>query len=200
MSRELRQEDLNARDEVANVFPEEFYHRHLPIDGKPNELQPIEMVMLAKKGGHITIGQRTPMRISQAKKDAAIWRAIERYYDAWKANVDAPIDGTALASWGGVTREEIKRLQQLQVRSVEDVARMNDADIERYGMGGVGLRQRAKAFVEAKKDRDTLKLEVDAQLADRDKQIEELRRTVEELAANQKKTPGRRAKADAEAA
>lgn len=181
MNKELRQEDLNAREEVANVYPERFWNKYLPAptQANPNGMKSVEMVMIAKKGTHITIGQRTPMRITQARKDRSIWLAIERYYDAWKKGQDAPVDGTPLDAWPGLTPEEGERLKLLQVRSVEDIAGMNDADIDRYGMGGLALRQRARAFTESKKGVAVFKAELDQ----RDKQLASMAEQITALTA-----------------
>lgn len=169
--------DPTATDprEVAHIIPSKFWIRYVSkqpkdasgkeVDGAEPYIVPVEMVEWAKKGQHLVTGQKTTMRISQAKKNKQVWAALGAYYDSWKNNQEAPIDGTPLGAWPGITPEQAEQLRMLRVRTVEDVAAMNDADIERYGMGGLNLRQQARAFMEAKKDRTHIAAEVATQMA-----------------------------------
>lgn len=195
--------DPTAADprEKAAIYPERFWVRYVPDEKDPTKTTPVEMVLWAKKGQHIMTGQKTPMRVSQAKKDLMVWAALEPFYNDWKKGAETPINGTPLPAWPGVTPEQVERLKMLQVRSVEDVAAMTDADLERYGMGGLALRQQARAFTEAKKDRSVIQGEMvsrDKEIArlkaegeERDAQMRELMARVEQLSANQPRKPGR---------
>lgn len=189
------------RGEVAHIFVERFYVKYVqkPFrflkEGKyeedptkPATVAPVEMVSWGKKGQHITTGQKTTQRVSQARRDLQVWAIIGPYYEAWKAGQEAPMDGTPLAAWPGVTPEIVDRLKMLRVRTVEDVAAMTDSDIDNFGMGGLSIRQQARAFCEMKKDRTQVQAEVATQLAARDEshaaQLAVLR---EEMAALQAK-------------
>ena len=174
---ELNQEVLNAREEIAHIFPEEFFVDYITKEKEDGTSfkKAVEKVTWAKKGQHIMTGQRTTMRISQARKDRTIWPAIEPHYNAWKNKQEAPVDGTPLSAWPDLTTDHAKRLTLLNVKSVEDVAKMTDADIDAYGMGGMQLRMRARAFVEAKKDRTFIQAEVTSQLSAMQSVIDGLR-------------------------
>lgn len=168
--------DPTAADprEVAHIIPEKFWIRYvqeegLGLDGKPSpqvtpRVTPVEMVLWAKKGQHITTGQKTSMRITQARREKQIWAVLEPYYNAWKAGQDAPLDGTALGAWPGVTPDQVDRLKMLRIRTVEDVAAMTDNDVDSFGMGGLSIRQQARAFMEMKKDRTAIAAEVSSQI------------------------------------
>lgn len=175
-NKELRQEDLNARDEIAQIYPVRFWVKYIEDDKNPDQTRGVEMVQWAKKGASITIGQQTPMRITQAMKDREIWPALKDFYEAWKAGQDAPVNGTPLSQWPGLPPEQAQRFQQMFIRSVEDVAAMTDNDIDRFGMGGIALRQNARAFVAKKTSRDS---ELDA-----------LKKQVADLQAFIENTPG----------
>lgn len=178
--------DPTATDprDVAHIIPERFYLRYVQeaardASGKedpnlPPRVLPVEMVIFAKKGQHIMTGQKTPMRITQARKDKMIWAVIEPYYEAWKKGQEVPTDGTPLSAWPGVTPEQVDRLKMLRARSVEDVAALNDNDIDSYGMGGLSLRQQARMFIEAKKDRTAIATEVATQMTGLHKTIADL--------------------------
>lgn len=166
----------DPRDKAA-IIPEKFWVKYIPDDKDPTKTNAVEMVLWAKKGQHIMTGQKTPMRVTQAKRDPMIWATLEPYYEAWKKGQEVPTDGTPLGAWPGVTPEQVERLRQLQVRSVEDVANMTDADMDRYGMGGIAMRQQARAFVEAKKGTSVIQ----AELVSRDRTIAEQGRALGEM-------------------
>lgn len=196
----------DPRDKAA-IIAEKFWVRYVPDEKDPTKTTAVEMVLWAKKGQHIMTGQKTPMRVTQAKRDPTIWATLEPYYQAWKKGQDVPVDGTPLAAWPGVTPEQVERLRNLQVRSVEDVAAMTDADIDRYGMGGIAMRQQARAFIEAKKDRSVVQTELvsrdrkiaeqDARLAEMGELLKQQAAMLEQLTADKPKR-GRPAKVSAE--
>lgn len=202
--------DPTATDprEVAHIVPERFYVRYVSDEKNPGVTQSVEMVLFAKKGQHIMTGQKTPMRITQARKDKQIWAVIEPYYEAWKKGQETPVDGTPLGAWPGLAPEQAERLRMMRVRSVEDVAAMTDADVDNFGMGGLLLRQNARAFVEMKKDKTVIQAEVSKQMEGMQAKIDEL---TAKLAATSSEPPAaseattqtrrkRRTKAEMEAA
>jgi hypothetical protein len=65
------------------------------------------------------------------------------------------IPGTKLSEWqamapGDISSAQVEELQVLKFRTVEQVATASDAQVNRVGMGGVGLRLRAQAFLRLK--------------------------------------------------
>jgi hypothetical protein len=87
---------------------------------------------------------------------------------------DAPAIGTSLDVWftdgnGDITRGHIEELRILKFQTVEQIANASDSQLQRIGMGGPGLREKAKAFL-AKRNRS----ETENQLDDTKKQLAEL--------------------------
>lgn len=74
------------------------------------------------------------------------WKAS---YEAWKKGQEIPVDGMPLKNWSLITPAQLKNLLHLGLRSVEDVAGMNEEGMRRYGMGGLDLKTRAAAFLKA---------------------------------------------------
>lgn len=200
--------DPTANDprEAAHIFVEKFWIKYVPDDKDAGKLNPVEMVLWGKKGQHIMTGQKTPMRVTQAKKDKMIWATIQPYYDAWKAGQEMPADGTPLAAWPGVTSEMVDRLKLMRVRTVEDVAAMTDNDIDNLGMGGLAVRQQARLFIDHKKDKTAIATEVAVQIGGMQAEIEKLRAALAaksndapETATVAPKKRGRRSRAEIEA-
>lgn len=71
-----------------------------------------------------------------------------REYEAFKAGMDPAVNGTPIEEWPAINRAQMMELKYLNFRSVEDIANAPDSAIQRIGMGGRILRDRAKAFVD----------------------------------------------------
>lgn len=74
------------------------------------------------------------------------WKAA---YKAWKEGQEPPVNGTALKGWSLLTPAQLQNLIQMGMRTVEDVAGMNDEGMRRYGMGSLELKNKAAAFLKA---------------------------------------------------
>jgi len=73
-------------------------------------------------------------------------------YKAWKEGREAPVDGTPIENWPVASPAQIKTLQSLHVRSVEDMANANEEVLGRIGMGGRALKQKAIDWLASSKD------------------------------------------------
>lgn len=80
----------------------------------------------------------------------ARWNSIKPQYDAWKEGREAPIDGTALAAWPGITSDQAEFLRNLGIRTVEEIADASDSIITKIPFPGAReLRSSAQAFLKA---------------------------------------------------
>lgn len=100
----------------------------------------------------------------------ARWDAIKPRYEAWKTGNELPIQGTPLAAWNGVTPEQAEILKASNIRTVEEIAELNDATRARIPLPGLqDLIQSAKRYV-ASSDF----VQYQKALADKDEQIRRL--------------------------
>jgi hypothetical protein len=51
---------------------------------------------------------------------------VLQHYEAWKKGKALPIDGTPLEAWNGLTQEEVEALHSSGIRTVEEIANMNE--------------------------------------------------------------------------
>lgn len=110
------------------------------------------------------------------------------YFQMKQNEQDAPAVGTSLDIWfaegnGDINRGHIEELRILKFQTVEQIASAYDAQLQRIGMGGVGLREKAKAFL-ARRNRS----ETENQLEETQKQLAELQA---QMAALMARKPGR---------
>ncbi|HEY1299236.1 MAG TPA: hypothetical protein VGF07_01990 [Stellaceae bacterium] len=69
-------------------------------------------------------------------------------YAAFKSGQEAPITGTPIEEWPVLNRAMVGELRHLEIRTVEELARLSDVQVQRIGMGGTILRERARAFLD----------------------------------------------------
>lgn len=101
------------------------------------------------------------------------------------AIIGTPLNDWHLASPADLTKGQMEELHILKFQSVEQVATASDAQMQRFGMGGSGLRERAKAFL-SRKNRSDAQVELD----ETKKKLAELQEQMAELIAA-KRGPGR---------
>lgn len=187
--------DGNAFDrDKPQIAVLRIWTEYADVPGKPGDTREFHMCEWVKRGGN---GATTCEKIARLEKDQALWPMIEPAYKAWLKGQEEPTTGTALAAWPGVNSAQADRLKLMHIRTVEDVAAMTDADLEKVGMGARAMRDKARAFIQAKQGDAQIAAaltERDATIADQAAQIAELTATVAELAAKaglEKRGPGR---------
>lgn len=137
------------RDErTPFIVPEEFWIDY--EDQADGSKKPIEWVRWIKKG------MQTPAtvveKISRQSRDPMIWGVLKPYYDSWKAGQGTPISGTPLIAWPGATPQLVKALEPVNIRSIEDLAELEDSAIQRLAIPGLREKQKtARIYLDAMK-------------------------------------------------
>lgn len=83
-------------------------------------------------------------------------------YDFWKRGLEAPPNGVPVKGWGVISPAQQEELIRLNIRTVEDLAAINDEGLRRIGMGGVDLKTKASAWLAQLKDKGPLTVEMAA--------------------------------------
>ncbi len=96
------------------------------------------------------------------------------YYQMQQSEGAAQEIGTPLTQWNKdapeeINRDQIAELNILKFVTVEQLALASDAQLQRIGMGGIGLRDRARLYLNRKN-----RSEASAELEDTKKQLAEL--------------------------
>lgn len=93
----------------------------------------------------------------QQKRFNPDWlRAIEGLYKDWKEGKETPVNGFDIKQWPVASPAQLKMLENINVRTVEDLAAANEETITRLGMGGRALKQKAIDWLTASKDKGQL--------------------------------------------
>ena len=88
---------------------------------------------------------QTPMR-SARFPDAWIAK-IEEMYSYWKKGQTIPDKGVPIAQWGVLSPAQRKRLTDMHILTVEQLAEATDEALDNFGMGGRQLQMRAKDYL-----------------------------------------------------
>lgn len=85
----------------------------------------------------------------------AIWDKIGPKYEAWKQGEEIPADGTPIAAWPALSKEQVKALRSASVNTIEDLARASDAALGEIKLPQTrDLRRQAQAFLELRDNQD----------------------------------------------
>lgn len=147
------------------------------IDEKTGEAKSRDRIEYCAPGmAHIA---KTSEYVNVLKRDRVLWPALEKHYNAWKENNEIPETGTPLAAWAGCTAEEAETLRTYAIRTVEDVAALQDSMIQRVPLPGMrAKRDMAQRFLASA---DSRKFE--QSLAEKDQELADLRAKLDNLAS-----------------
>lgn len=91
---------------------------------------------------------------------------------------DASIPGWRVEEWDYLTPDQVRELQYMRFSVVEQIAGASDAQVQRLGMGGVGMRDAARKAL-----RDRMGAETREELAKKDAELAEMRERMAKLEA-----------------
>lgn len=137
-----------SREPVA-IMPIEFWTEYT---GEGADLKAADWVRWVKKGDSMrpTVAEKVT-RLKKGMLGEEIWAVIKPYYDRWKEGQDAPIIGMPLEAAPFATKEMVRVLGQVEIRSVEDLANAEEAALNKLPIPGIlGMRAKAKALLDAR--------------------------------------------------
>jgi hypothetical protein len=92
-------------------------------------------------------GQMKSIPIEPVNEDhKARWPA---QYKAFKDGLAMPDEGTPLEQWPLMTPAQVQNFKAANIRTVEQMAGLDDSVLQNIGLGGREIRQRARDFLES---------------------------------------------------
>lgn len=176
--------DFSAFTAQATVNPPpfnlRFYTEAMEHPGKSAEagrrmFVDVDLVEIRVPGSKDVVVRKAE---DKAKQD----QYVNAAYQQWlKTKVD-PVDGTPLSEAPFLRPSEIADMKAVGVMTIENLASLSDAYVQRVGIHGVKLRDKARAFLESAKD-SALVLKQQEELAKRDRDIAALQDQIKALNA-----------------
>lgn len=87
--------------------------------------------------------------VRQDRIPAAWVTAYDQALKNFKESRETPEVGAPVKDWAGASVSQIKLLLDINVRTVEDLAAANEETVNRIGMGGRALKQKAQAWLDS---------------------------------------------------
>jgi hypothetical protein len=116
--------------------------------------------------------------------------AHEQYYrqayEHFKKGQEIPVEGTPIKTWPVISPAQVGALTALHIRTVEELANLPDDGVRRIGMGGIDLKNKAKAWLASAQDKGKVTQELAGLQAKNtmlEGTIETLQKQVKELEA-----------------
>lgn len=130
--------DSDIQNADSQLYVEFYTQEKEPNAGKP-------FVRIVVPGDKTTV-------IDQPVRDDHKERFPRQWLHFQMQNGDGPVIGTPLKDWNAECPDEFSdnqmaELQILKFQTVEQVATASDNQLQRMGMGGAGLRERARTFL-----------------------------------------------------
>lgn len=137
---------------VVNVIPR-FYRNAQQNNFKSEQaghpvFDDIEMVEILIPGDKNSI-------VSERVKDEHRNR-WPKEYEAFKRGLEPVEDGAPLAEWPPLTPAQVANFASINIRTVEQLAGVNDNNLQALGMGGRQIREKARNWLEQAKGGEPL--------------------------------------------
>ncbi len=84
----------------------------------------------------------------------------EQAYAAFQKGQTIPLNGTPIKGWGMISPAQQDTLTHMMILTVEDLASINEEGMRNIGMGAMGLRDKAKAWLSQLHDKGPLTQEI----------------------------------------
>lgn len=194
---------VGAKNPDSGLYVEFFWHEE--VDGwksrEESERLQRRVVMKAPKAPYVRImvpGDKTTEwvgAVTEAQK-----QRFPREWLAWQiaeglVGGEEDIPGWKLAEWDEITPDLLRELTYMRFQTVEQLAGASDKQVQGMGLGGLGLREKARVAL-----RDKMGAETKAALEEDRAEKEELKRQLAEMQAQmqqllaaqgEKRGPGR---------
>lgn len=140
-----------GKEKPVMVRAEEHWVTFAP-DQSPMSTQTKERIRFIKPGN---IDSSKDKKGLKRKFMEYRWAQIEPKYNAWVKGHEIPEDGTPLAMWSGLNAAQCEAFRQINIRTVEEIANLNETQIGRIKLPNVrGLKSAAQAYLDSKNGND----------------------------------------------
>lgn len=194
-------EFVGARNPDSGLYVE--FYMHEPIDSwgsmeKSREAQrkvviklpPQPFIRIMVPGDKTSIFE-TAVEESHKQRFPREWLAFQIQEGLIGGEEDIP--GWKLTDWDELSEDAVRELQYLRFQTVEQLAGASDKQIQGIGMGGIGLREKARVALRNRMGDET-RAALEAKSAETEAlkaEMAEMREMMAAMMANQEKRPGR---------
>jgi hypothetical protein len=141
----------------------------LSKDGVP-VFRDVELVTVRQPGGVDSIiyeldkwlNSVIPSELNSGRLHPDIAEYYRKAAKRFREGQEIPVEGTPIKTWPVLTPAQAETVLGIHVRTVEELANLADDGVRRLGMGGIDLKNKAKAWLAAASDKGKLTHEMAA--------------------------------------
>lgn len=104
--------------------------------------------IITPPGGNLVV-EKVAQEWVDSKRNDPFYRHYKESFEAYMEGREPPVEGTAIELWPAVTPATLKQIRGAGLRTVEDLAAANETSVQKLGMGGRALKQRAEAWLKS---------------------------------------------------
>lgn len=173
--------------------------KHLPMRSEKEGryiAMDVDMVTVRQIGAADSCVFETKSWLEQNRREVAGGRLPQEHadyykksYQRWKDGQEIPLEGTPIKGWPILSPAQTELLIRLGIRTVEELAVINDEVRTRVGMGAMALKQKAQSWLSQAQDKGPLTMQMAAVQATNDRlemQLAKLTEHIEALQADRK--------------
>ena len=175
------QEFTGAIADPDSVLHVEFY-MHEPVRkyesekaGKEIKGPKIPYVRIMRPGDKYSIHE-TPVRDDHKRRFAKRWLYFQMKEGMIEGQADIP--GWKLEEWPELNEDQLHEMRYMRFHTVEQIAGASDSQIQRLGIGGIGLREKAKLALKVRS-----RSEYEAEMKAKDKELDDMKGRLAKLEA-----------------
>jgi hypothetical protein len=169
----IRFEYRQVEDRAASIEEGHYVGKDVPF------------VLVTPPGGNLIFDAPAQEWLDRKRNDE-FYEHYLKCFKAWQEGEAEPESGTSIRSWSVASPANVEACKAANIKTVEDLATAPAQAIQRIGMGGVALQQKAQAWLQLAQDRGKTVEEVATLRRDNAEmkgQVEELTKQVEALLA-----------------
>jgi hypothetical protein len=103
-----------------------------------------------------------PSELNSGRLHPDIAEYYRRQAKRFREGQEIPVEGTPIKTWPVLTPAQAETVLGIHIRTVEELANLADDGVRRLGMGGIDLKNKAKAWLAAASDKGKLTHEMAA--------------------------------------
>lgn len=93
--------------------------------------------------------EQNKTQMNEGRLDPAWYEAYTRAYSSWVETGETPEEGTNIRNWPLLTPAQVETLTSMKILTVEGLAGASEDVLNRLGMGGRALKEKASQWLEA---------------------------------------------------
>lgn len=131
--------------------------------------KPFDVAIITRPGNRDTVEKEASVFLKEMRERSRLSQIPPTWYDAfeaayknWKNGETGTVDGTPIKGWPAIGAAQQKTLLAAGIMSVEDLAALPDGAMDQIGMGAIGLKAKAKAWLEASNNTGKVAEEINA--------------------------------------